>query len=91
MRDDIHEDPRLLAASATGAVGDGGALLDMIGVQTKDVAELDSTLGEFYGSIVGDVGFEIGSTSNAQRSSRSSRASPRSARRCPASTSTRSS
>ena len=66
MRDDIREDPRLLAASATGAVGDGGALLDMIGVQTKDVAELDSTLGEFYGSIVGDVGFEISSTSNAQ-------------------------
>ena len=66
MRDDIREDPRLLAASATGAVGDGGALLDMIGVQTKDVAEIDSTLGEFYGSIVGDVGFEISSTSNAQ-------------------------
>ena len=66
MRDDIREDPRLLAASATGAVGDGGALLDMIGVQTKDVAEIGSTLGEYYGSIVGDVGFEISSTSNAQ-------------------------
>lgn len=66
MREDIRENPRLLAASATGSVGDGGALLDMIAVQTKDVAELDSTLGEFYGSIVGDVGFEISSTSNAQ-------------------------
>ncbi|MEE2939854.1 MAG: flagellar hook-associated protein FlgK [Planctomycetota bacterium] len=66
MRDDIRADPRLFAASATGSVGDSGALLDMIGVQTKDVAELGGTLGEFYGSIVGDVGFEISSTSNAQ-------------------------
>lgn len=67
MRDDIRNDPRLFAASATGAVGDGGALLDMIGVQTKDVGELEGTLGEFYGNLVGEVGFEISSTSNAQQ------------------------
>ena len=66
MRSDIRDDPRLFAASATGAVGDGGALLDMIAVQTNDVAELEGTLGEFYGTLIGNVGFEIGSTANAQ-------------------------
>ncbi len=66
LRGDIREDPRLLAASATGAVGDGGALLDMIGVQTSDVAELEGTLGEFYGTMVGSIGFDISSASSAQ-------------------------
>ena len=28
--------------------------------------QLDGTLGEFYGTLVGGVGFEISSTSNAQ-------------------------
>ncbi len=66
LRADIREDPRLLAASATGAEGDGGALLDMIAVQSADVVEVGGTLGEFYGSVVGDVGFEISSASNAR-------------------------
>ena len=66
LREDIREDPRLLAASATGAVGDGGAILDMISVQTNDVEELDGTLGEFYGTMVGSIGFDISSASNAQ-------------------------
>ncbi|MEM6571691.1 MAG: flagellar hook-associated protein FlgK [Planctomycetota bacterium] len=66
LRSDIRNDPRMFAASATGAVGDGGALLDMLRVQTEDVAELDGTLGEFYGTLVGSVGFEIGSVANAQ-------------------------
>lgn len=66
LRSDIRRDPRLLAASSTGAVGDGGALLDMIAVQTSDVPELGGTLGEYYGTLVGDIGFEISSASNAQ-------------------------
>ena len=66
LREDIRSDPRLFAASSTGAVGDGGALLDMISVQTSDVLELGGTLGEFYGTLVGDVGFEIESVANAQ-------------------------
>lgn len=66
LREDIREDPRLLAASATGAVGDGGALLDMIAVQTSDVEEVGGTLGEFYGTMVGGVGFDISSAANAQ-------------------------
>lgn len=66
LREDIRDDPRLLGASATGAVGDGGALLDMIAVQTSDVPELGGTLGEFYGTVIGDLGFEIGSVANAQ-------------------------
>ncbi|QDV09971.1 Flagellar hook-associated protein 1 [Planctomycetes bacterium Poly30] len=66
LRSDIREDPRLLSASATGAVGDGGALLDMIAVQTADVDELGGTLGEFYGTMVGGVGFDISSAANAQ-------------------------
>ena len=67
LRSDIREDPRMFAASATGEVGDGGAILDMIKVQTADVAELDGTLGEFYGTLVGTVGFEIASTGNARQ------------------------
>lgn len=66
LREDIRRDPRKLAASSTGAVGDGGALLDMIRVQSLDVEEVGGTLGEFYGTMVGDIGFEIGSTQNAQ-------------------------
>lgn len=66
LREDIRRDPRKLAASSTGAVGDGGALLDMIRVQSLDVDEVGGTLGEFYGTLVGDIGFEIGSTQNAQ-------------------------
>ncbi|MEO1697979.1 MAG: flagellar hook-associated protein FlgK [Planctomycetota bacterium] len=66
IRDDIRRDPRLLAASATGAVGDGGALLDMIGAQSADVTALGGTLGEYYGEIVGDVGFQIASAQSAQ-------------------------
>ncbi|MEM8711268.1 MAG: flagellar basal body rod C-terminal domain-containing protein, partial [Planctomycetota bacterium] len=66
LRSDIRDDPRLLAASATGNVGDGGALLDMLDVQTADVPELEGTLGEFYGTMVGGVGFDISSAANAQ-------------------------
>jgi flagellar hook-associated protein 1 FlgK len=66
LREDIRNDPRLIAASSTGAVGDSGALLDIIAVQTNDVDELDGTLGEFYGTVVGNIGFDISSASSAQ-------------------------
>ncbi|MEM9800490.1 MAG: flagellar hook-associated protein FlgK [Planctomycetota bacterium] len=66
VRAELRDDPRLLAASATGDVGDGGALLDMISARDADVADAGATLGELYGTLVGGVGFEIGSTVNAQ-------------------------
>jgi flagellar hook-associated protein FlgK len=65
LRADIAADPNLLAASSTGAPGDNGVLLDLVGLQTSDVESLGSSFSGFYGGVVGGVGFEISSTKNS--------------------------
>lgn len=61
VRDDIVSDPSRLSASASGASGDNGVLLDMLALQTEDTASLGMSLGEFHGGIVSDVGFKVSS------------------------------
>ena len=65
LRADLESDPYKLSASATGEVGDNGTLLDLVALQTREVAGLDATVGAFYGNVVGDVGFAVSSTTQA--------------------------
>lgn len=61
----IQRDPTQFAASATGAVGDSGALRGMLQLQHAEVQGLGGSFGEFYSTLVGGVGFEISSTRSA--------------------------
>lgn len=61
----IQRDPARLAASATGAVGDSGALRDLLALQNEDVEALSGSFGEFYSTLVGGIGFQISSTKSA--------------------------
>ena len=65
VRDDIITDPDRIATSASGAAGDNGALLELMALQQDPVGSLDGTFNEFYGTIVGGVGFEVSSTRNS--------------------------
>ncbi|MEZ6014537.1 MAG: flagellar hook-associated protein FlgK [Planctomycetota bacterium] len=65
VREAIQRDPSLLAASATGAVGDSGALRDVLRLQSSDVDALGGSFGEFYSTLIGGIGFEISSTRSA--------------------------
>ena len=63
----IELDPRNLAASATGADSDNGALRKLIDTRSQSLSELGGvSAGEYYGDLVGGVGFEIDSTQNAR-------------------------
>jgi flagellar hook-associated protein FlgK len=60
LRRDLELDPDLVASSMTGAEGDNTILNDMLAAQRRSVENLgDRTLGEFYGDVVGGVGFDI--------------------------------
>ena len=62
----IARDPSRIAASLTGAAGDGGALLRLADAEGVAVRELSGrTLGDFYGDAVSDVGFDSASTLEA--------------------------
>ena len=65
VRDDIITDPDRISTSASGAAGDNGALLELMALQQEPVQSLDGTFNEFYGTIVGGVGFDISSTRNS--------------------------
>jgi len=66
MRTDILNDPRLLSASVTGAEGDNATLLELLDVQNQKLGGLqEQTLGSYYGSFVGGIGFEVSFASNA--------------------------
>ena len=58
LREDIAADASLLAASASGAPGDNGVLLQLMELQTEDVSSLGSSFSEFYGAVIGGVGLE---------------------------------
>lgn len=59
----ILDDPRLLAASSTGADGDGGALSSMLAISE---ASLDGLSGsspvQYVGAVAADIGFERSSS-----------------------------
>jgi flagellar hook-associated protein 1 FlgK len=66
VREDIVLDNSLIATSSSGSPGDNGALLSLLSVQNKDSAELGNlSVAESYGTLVGEVGFEVSSASTA--------------------------
>ncbi|MFT7484672.1 MAG: flagellar hook-associated protein FlgK [Candidatus Paceibacteria bacterium] len=67
IRGDLEVDPTLLAAGTSGASGDNTSLLAMLSLQSNGVGGLGGeTLGDFYGDVVSDVGFEISTTSSTR-------------------------
>jgi flagellar hook-associated protein FlgK len=65
LNGDIVNDPRMFAGSSNGEDGDNGAILEMLDVQSAEIEGLDGTLGTYFGTLIGGVGFEIASTSSA--------------------------
>ncbi|NOT32027.1 MAG: flagellar hook-associated protein FlgK [Planctomycetes bacterium] len=72
VRADIADDPSRLAVSLTGEAGDGGLLLELLGVERTDTSALDGTsVGRFWGDLASDVGFEAALADSALASSQS--------------------
>lgn len=68
LNQSIALDPRNLAASGTGAFSDNGALRALIDTRDMTMADLGGvSTGEYYGDIVGSLGFAIDSTQNASQ------------------------
>ena len=65
LRPDLASDPDLIATGFGGGSGDNGALLEMMALQHRTVAGLDATFTEFYGSLVGGIGFDIASAESS--------------------------
>ena len=67
VRDDLVRDPSLLAASISGAAGDGGNILRLLEVESQRVDALgDQSLDESLAGIVSGVALEIDAASSAQ-------------------------
>jgi flagellar hook-associated protein 1 len=67
IRGELETDPDLIAAGVTGAAGDNQALLAIMDLQSSGVGGLNGeSLGDFYGDVVSDVGFEISTASTAR-------------------------
>lgn len=63
---DIQADPDLIASSVSGFDGDNQALLNLLDLENTRIDELGgASLGEFYGDLVGQTGFETSSAINA--------------------------
>lgn len=66
VRADIVKDPSLLAASSTGAPGDGGVLAQLLEVQQASIDEFNGvSLAERLGEITIGVGLEISNATDA--------------------------
>ncbi|MBK7642607.1 MAG: flagellar hook-associated protein FlgK [Planctomycetes bacterium] len=64
----ILSDPRNFAASGSGASSDNTALRALIDTRDLPSSALGGvSTGEYYGNVVGGIGFEIDSTSNASQ------------------------
>ena len=61
----IVADPGTLATGSGGGAGDNGALLAMMELQHGTVSGLGGTFTQFYGSVVGGLGFDISSTESS--------------------------
>lgn len=70
VREEIVNDPSLLASSASGSSGDNGVLLALLDLQDKDLDSLGGQdFGDRYGEIVADVGFRVNSAESSLNSS----------------------
>jgi flagellar hook-associated protein 1 len=71
IRKDVELDPGLLAASTSGAEGDNAILLALLGVEEQRLGTLgNATLGEAYGALIGDVGFQVAALADGAEASR---------------------
>ncbi len=69
VRDDIQDNPFLLATSISGAPGDGGNLLRMLELENQGISGLGGiSLDEGWADIVGSVGLEINGAASALES-----------------------
>jgi flagellar hook-associated protein FlgK len=60
VRPDLLNDPRLLAASRSGQPGDNTNLQRMVATQDAlSMSNGSQTIGQFYGSMVGDIGTKV--------------------------------
>jgi len=67
VRKDLVTDPLLIAGGQSGASGDNRAMLDMMALQSTGLGGLGGdTLGDFYGDIISDVGFDISTASTTR-------------------------
>lgn len=67
VRDDLVLDPSKIAASVTGAPGDGGTLLDLLALEQTSLTALDgSTLAEGLAETINGVGIELSSATSSQ-------------------------
>jgi flagellar hook-associated protein 1 FlgK len=67
---DVAGDPRNLASSAAGAPGDGSLLLELLrGEETRSPALGDASLSEYFGKLVGELGFQSASAASARSAS----------------------
>lgn len=65
VADRIMENNDLFATSANGDGGDNGVLLELAGLQSLSIDELDGSLGGFYADLVGEVGVATQSADRA--------------------------
>ena len=66
VRADLLDDPAQLAVSLTGEDGDGGLLLELLGVEKRASSALGgATVGRFWGDLAGDIGFEAAMADSA--------------------------
>jgi flagellar hook-associated protein FlgK len=72
VREELRSDTDLVAASASGAVGDAGIMLALLDVQDAPNAQLggDSVHGK-YSDLVGTVGFEVAAADAAMEANQS--------------------
>ncbi|HPF12650.1 MAG TPA: flagellar hook-associated protein FlgK [Planctomycetota bacterium] len=61
----LQSDPNRISYSGSGASGDNGALRRILTLQQASVDGLGASLGDYYGQVVGDVGFRISTTQSA--------------------------
>ncbi len=66
VREDIAGDPSRISSSATGAGSDTSILVGLLDVKEQAHDELSgSSLGQYYGDIIADLGFQTASTREA--------------------------
>lgn len=68
VNQDLVANPDRVAASISGAEGDGGNLARIVALRTRDLGDLDAnTIEDFYADIVGDVGFQTAAATDTLR------------------------
>jgi flagellar hook-associated protein 1 FlgK len=69
VRAELEADQEQLSVSLSGELGDGVLLLDLIDLEKQETPGLGgTTLGRFWGDLVGDVGFEAALADSAMES-----------------------